>query len=55
MPMEKKIVPYGYHVGYGYVGYVNGVKVLFPTEREYYELLELQELEKSMKKENDQI
>lgn len=31
---------YGYVTPYGYVGYVNGQKMVFATEGEYYEYLE---------------
>lgn len=31
---------YGYYVGYGYIGFVNGRKMLFATEEEYYEYME---------------
>lgn len=31
---------YGYNVSNGYVGYVNGVPMLFASEQDYYEYLE---------------
>lgn len=31
---------YGYYVSYGYVGFVDGRKMLFATEEEYYEYME---------------
>lgn len=31
---------YGYYVSYGYIGFVDGRKMLFATEEEYYEYME---------------
>lgn len=40
--------PYGYLVQAGYIGYVNGKKILFPTEEEYRERVrEINEKEES--------
>lgn len=31
---------YGYYTSYGYIGFVDGRKILFATEEEYYEYME---------------
>lgn len=31
---------YGYYISYGYIGFVDGRKMLFATEEEYYEYME---------------
>lgn len=31
---------YGYFVSYGYIGFVNGRKMLFASAEEYYEYME---------------
>lgn len=33
---------WGYYTSYGYIGFVNGRKMLFATEKEYYEYMEEQ-------------
>lgn len=31
---------YGYYVSYGYIGFVDGKRILFATDSEYYEYME---------------
>ncbi len=32
-------MPYGYFIPVGYIGYISGVPMLYPTEEEYLEAL----------------
>lgn len=40
MPEKRGVSMYGYYISIGYIGFVNGCKMLFATESEYYEYME---------------